>query len=82
MTTVLARERGLYHGWKVVIALFLAGMMVYGCGLYSFTLFITPLTAEFGWSRAATSGLVSAFCWRRRSRWRAIRSFGASAAFA
>lgn len=61
MTTVPARERGLYHGWKVVIALFLAGMMVYGCGLYSFTLFITPLTAEFGWSRAATSGLVSAF---------------------
>lgn len=52
---------GLYHGWKVVAALFLAGMMVYGCGLYSFTLFITPLTEEFGWSRAATSGLVSVF---------------------
>lgn len=56
-----AAPPGLYHGWKVVIALFLAGMMVYGCGLYSFTLFITPLTQEFGWSRAATSGLVSVF---------------------
>lgn len=50
-----------YRGWKVVAALFIVGMMVYGCGLYSFTLFITPLTAEFGWSRATTSGLVSIY---------------------
>jgi MFS family permease len=35
--------------------------MVYGGGLYSFVLFITPWTREFGWSRAATAGLVSAF---------------------
>jgi MFS family permease len=36
-------------------------MMVYGGGLYAFTLFIPPLTTEFGWSRAATGGLVSIF---------------------
>jgi MFS family permease len=53
--------RGLYHGTKVVIALFLAGFVVYGGGLYSFVLFVPPLTAEFHWSRAATSGLVTAF---------------------
>ena len=35
--------------------------MVYGGGLYSFVLFITPWTREFGWSRATTAGLVSAF---------------------
>ena len=35
--------------------------MVYGGGLYAFTLFIPPLTTEFGWSRAATGGLVSIF---------------------
>ena len=57
----LIERRGIYHGWKVVAALFLTGMMVYGCGLYSFTLFVTPLTEEFGWSRAATSGLVSIY---------------------
>jgi MFS family permease len=53
--------RGLYHGTRVVIALFLAGFVVYGGGLYSFVLFVPPLTAEFHWSRAATSGLVTAF---------------------
>ena len=40
----------LYYGWRVVAALFVVGMMVYGGGLYAFTLFIPPLTTEFGWS--------------------------------
>lgn len=52
---------GLYYGWKVLAALFLAGFFVYGGGLYCFVLFVTPLTEEFGWSRAATGGIVSAF---------------------
>jgi len=51
----------LYYGWKVLAALFFAGFFVYGGGLYSFVLFVTPLTREFGWSRAATGGIVSAF---------------------
>ena len=51
----------LYYGWIVVAALFLAGFVVYGGGLYSFVLFVTPLTQEFHWSRAATGGIVSAF---------------------
>lgn len=50
-----------YHGWRVVAALFAAGVVVYGGGLYSFVLFVTPLTAEYHWSRAATAGIVSAF---------------------
>jgi len=52
---------GIYHGWFVLAALFLAGFVVYGGGLYSFVLFITPLTREFGWNREATGGIVSAF---------------------
>ena len=52
---------GLFYGWKVLAALFLAGFFVYGGGLYCFVLFVTPLTEEFGWSRAATGGIVSAF---------------------
>jgi MFS family permease len=51
----------MYHGRKVLAALFMAGFMVYGGGLYCFVLFVPPLTAEFHWSRAATSGLVTAF---------------------
>ncbi len=63
MTNAIAQPRasGLYHGWKVLIALFLAGFFVYGGGLYCFVLFVTPLTTEFGWSRASTGGIVSAF---------------------
>lgn len=60
-STPPVRKAGLYHGWKVLIALFLAGFFVYGGGLYCFVLFVTPLTAEFGWSRASTGGIVSAF---------------------
>jgi len=51
----------IYHGRKVLAALFLAGFMVYGGGLYCFVLLVPPLTQEFHWSRAATSGLVTAF---------------------
>jgi MFS family permease len=57
----MSSNRGIYHGHKVLVALFLAGFMVYGGGLYSFVLFVPPLTQEFHWSRAATSGLVTAF---------------------
>jgi MFS family permease len=51
----------MFHGHKVLAALFMAGFMVYGGGLYSFALFVPPLTQEFHWNRAATSGLVTAF---------------------
>jgi predicted MFS family arabinose efflux permease len=51
----------IYHGRKVLAALFLAGFMVYGGGLYCFVLLVPPLTEEFHWSHAATGGLVTAF---------------------
>jgi len=60
-TITATPKPGLYHGWKVLFALFLAGFFVYGGGLYCFVLFVTPLTEEFGWSRASTGGIVSAF---------------------
>jgi MFS family permease len=60
MQSTLAHPN-LYHGWKVLGAISLAGFLVYGGGLYSFVLFVTPLTREFGWTRAETSGIVSAF---------------------
>lgn len=60
-TTALAPPNRLFHGWKVLAALFLSGFFVYGGGLYCFTLFVTPLTREFGWTREATGGIVSAF---------------------
>ncbi len=61
MTDMALPSSRIYPGWWVVVGLFLAGMMVYGAGLYGFSLLIPPLSAEFGWSRAATGGLVSVF---------------------
>lgn len=54
-------RKSIYRGWYVIFSLFVAGMMVYGAGLYGFTLLVPPLSEEFGWSRAATGGLVSVF---------------------
>ncbi len=56
-----AQPTQIYYGWIVLLAIFMAGFMVYGGGLYSFVLFVPPLTAEFHWSRAATSSIVTAF---------------------
>jgi MFS family permease len=53
--------RGSYHGWRVIASLFIVGMMVYGGGLYAFTVFVPALSVEFGWGRAVTGGLVSIF---------------------
>jgi MFS family permease len=53
--------RPIFYGWWVLVVLFVSGSLVYGGGLYSFVLLVAPWTREFGWSRAATSGLVSAF---------------------
>jgi MFS family permease len=55
------RSMPIFHGRKVLAALFMAGFMVYGGGLYCFVLLVPPLTEEFHWSRAATGGLVTAF---------------------
>jgi MFS family permease len=51
----------MFHGRKVLAALFMAGFMVYGGGLYCFVLLVPPLIEEFHWSHAATGGLVTAF---------------------
>ena len=53
--------RGIYRGWFVVASLFISGMVIYGAGLYGFTVLIPSLSQEFGWSHAVTGGLVSIF---------------------
>jgi hypothetical protein len=47
-----------YYGWRVVLSACL-GVMVGFSSLfvYTFSVFMKPLAAEFGWSREAISGL-------------------------
>ena len=59
-------ERGagspaFFYGWWIVVTCFVSMSMAGGIGNLSFTVFLKPLTAEFGWTRAQVSGGISAF---------------------
>lgn len=50
----------LGRGWPLVLAAALAiGVGTMGIGFYSLGLFVKPLQAEYGWSRAAVSGAAT-----------------------
>ena len=67
MSTRPAREegaaaapfRGLYYGWVLVGVLGVTATVSYGVLTYAFTVFIAPMEAELGWSRAAITGAFS-----------------------
>jgi MFS transporter, OFA family, oxalate/formate antiporter len=79
----------VHYGWVVVGAAFTVLFLVYGVQ-YSFGLFFTALTEEFGWSRAGLSGVFSLyaavysflglFAGRLTDRWgpRAVIALGGS----
>lgn len=48
----------LFYGWIIVLAGFIVTGSTWGMQ-YSFGIFFKPMLAEFGWSRAATSGAFS-----------------------
>jgi len=59
-TTPVSSRSEFISGWPTVLAAALAisvGMM--GVGFYSLGLFVTPLQAEFGWTRAQVSGAAT-----------------------
>lgn len=47
-----------YYGYLVVFACFIILVVIYGIH-YTFGLYLKPILAEFGWSRAITSGAYS-----------------------
>lgn len=50
---------GVYRGWWVVSAPFLVAALNTGAGQYGFGVFIPPLEAEFGWTRAQINFALS-----------------------
>ena len=50
---------GLYYGWVLVLVLGLTETVSWGVLYYAFTVFVRPMEAELGWSRAAVSGAFS-----------------------
>jgi MFS family permease len=56
MTRDLSESDSGYYGWRVVLAACLGVMAGFGSlFVYTFSVFVKPLAAEFGWSREAIS---------------------------
>lgn len=55
-----AGKKKIFYGY-VVVALSLLINMVLGGTLYTFSVFFEPLSTDFGWTRAATSGAFSLY---------------------
>ncbi len=51
-------ERRFFYGYVVVVAAFLTMVLMLGT-FFAFGIFFKPLSTEFGWSRALTSGAFS-----------------------
>jgi sugar phosphate permease len=55
----LARQLPFYYGWVVLAAVCCAGFARQGPAVATLSIFVDPMTQEFGWSRTAISGAVS-----------------------
>ncbi len=55
----VAARLSFYYGWIVLACLCCAGFARQGAAVATFSVFVEPLTREFGWSRTALSGAVS-----------------------
>jgi MFS family permease len=55
----LSGLRKLYYGWVLVFTLALTETTSWGILYYAFTVFLTPMQAELGWSRADLTGAFS-----------------------
>ena len=49
------RER-MYYGWRIALTLAFTETISWGIIYYAFTVFITPMETEMGWSRAELTG--------------------------
>lgn len=55
----LAARVPFYYGWVILACLCCAGFARQGPAVATLSIFVEPLTQEFGWSRTALSGAVS-----------------------
>ena len=53
------RRDPVYYGWYIALALAITETVSYGVMYYAFSVFITPMEAELGWSRGQLSGAFS-----------------------
>ena len=56
---LLIERLPFYYGWLVLACICCAGFSRQGPAVATLSIFVEPMTREFGWSRAAISGAVS-----------------------
>ncbi len=56
---LLAPRLPFFYGWVVLACLCLSGFARQGPAVATMSVFVVPMTSEFGWSRAAVAGAVS-----------------------
>src|SRR6266404_9119960 len=56
---LLSGRLPFFYGWVILGCLCCAGFSRQGPAVATLSIFVEPLTREFGWSRAALSGAVS-----------------------
>src|SRR6266571_8105801 len=59
LATLLSARLSVFYGWIVLGCLCCAGFSRQGPAVATLSIFVEPLTREFGWSRTALSGAVS-----------------------
>ncbi|MBV8337468.1 MAG: MFS transporter, partial [Alphaproteobacteria bacterium] len=59
LPTLLSARLPFYYGWVILGCLCCAGFARQGPAVATLSVFVEPLTREFGWSRTALSGAVS-----------------------
>jgi len=55
----LSQRTPFFYGWIVLVAVCCAGFARQGGAVATLSIFVAPMTTEFGWSRTAISGAVS-----------------------
>ena len=55
------KRKPLYYGWYIAIVFAITETVSFGVIYYAFTVFITPMEADLGWSRGELSGAFSLF---------------------
>lgn len=59
LATALIARLPFFYGWIVLAVVCCAGLARQGPAVATLSIFVTPMTSDFGWSRAAISGAVS-----------------------
>lgn len=59
MKSSIFRPANVYYGWIITLTLALTETVSWGIIYYAFSVYITPMEAELGWSRAELTGAFS-----------------------